>query len=1097
MLLSRQYLLDIVATASTIDERLNEGFLPDSRQADDEIIKARFELWCQTIAKGDWEQFRQRLAWDDLSEEMVRRVLGKVRAPENMPLPAWASTLDESLSLGASLHIAETGASQTNESSLSFLDADEPLPFEELLVPFVLLAQRRYAAWAGDAYGLLSNEAHTMMQRDLLQTLTAYAAHALHLEFSIAYAQARSPLDRLLAAQDDDERQCYRQFVEHMLDGGLVSFFREYAALARLLATLTDLWVEATVEFLQRLAVDWSDIQQMFCDGREPGKVTSVAPSLSDPHRGRRRVIALTFASGHRVVYKPKDLGTEVAYQRLLSWCNAHGAPLPLRVLKVLNRGSHGWVEFVEHEACKDGEEAQRYYRRAGMLLCLIDVLEGTDCHNENIIAAAEHPVLIDMETLMHHHPRLDEEGEGALAQILAIEQVSHSVLRTGLLPNWQIASDGRSVYDISGLGSNSEQELRIRLPRWTHINTDRMALEYATTKIAINLNGPMLNDVPLQLNAYNEDLVAGFQEMYLFLLQEREALLADESPLYELAHQQVRFVYRATRIYGTLLQKLVNPRYLRDGIERSIQLEMLGRAVLPLEGPLRDRGERTRWWPVFAVERQAMLQGDVPFFTAQASSDALIVAPDQRIEACFERPGFDLVVTRLKSLDDEDLQRQLGLVRGSLYTHIARDAARTSAGDASDTETGMAVGKAISPERLVAQALAIAEQIARRAIRGPDGSAAWVAPQSLLQVERYQLQPVGYELYAGMCGIALFLAAVEKITGGAGYRELALGAVQPLGQSLLHYGRRTARDMGIGGVAGLGSVIYALTRVSQWLDAPALLEDASRAASLITVEQIADDKNLDIIAGAAGTIPGLLALYAVTADERLLDRAITCGRHLLRARTESKTGLRAWPTYDGKMLTGFSHGAAGIAYALLLLYAVTGDEDLRAAAREGIAYEDSVFLPEVGNWPDLRAQEQPACMTSWCHGAPGIALGRIGGLAQLDTDDIRGDIETAIQTTRAAGVQSVDHLCCGNLGRADILLVAADRLSRPDLAEVASQWAWQVAARAEESSAFLLNPLLPAGVYIPGFFQGTAGIGYELLRIAHPDTLPSVLLSE
>ena len=74
---------------------------------------------------------------------------------------------------------------------------------------------------------------------------------------------------------------------------------------------------------------------------------------------------------------------------------------------------------------------------------------------------------------------------------------------------------------------------------------------------------------------------------------------------------------------------------------------------------------------------------------------------------------------------------------------------------------------------------------------------------------------------------------------------------------------------------------------------------------------------------------------------------------------------------------------------------------------------------------------------------------------------------------------------------------MAASRLSRLDLAEVASTWAGQIAARAKESGGFALHPLFPKGVYSPGFFQGTAGIGYELLRMAHPEMLPSVLLWE
>ncbi len=1091
---SQQDLLDIVAAASTIDERLVKGLLPGDTQTNEMIVKARLDAWCQAVAQGDWHQFRQRLAWDSLDEDMVRRVLHAVRVPEGLPLPRWADTLNETVS---NLPVDGAGASQADADRLPFLDAKEPFPFEELLVPFVLLARRRCAAQAGDAYHLLCEDAHVSLQRSLLQTLTGYAVQALYLEFSIERAVAQSPLERLLElAQEDDDRTRYQKFVERKRQDSVAAFLQEYAVLARLLATITDLWVEATVEFLQRLASDKPDIQQLFGGENELGRVMSVQPSLSDAHRGRRKVIALTFASGCKVVYKPKDLGTEEAYYRLLAWCNQQGAPLSLRVLKVLKCSSHGWVEFVEHEPCRDHEEAQRYYQRAGMLLCLIYALEGTDCHRENIIASGEQPVLVDLETLMHHRPRLEDEGDEERAQVLAHEQMAHSVLRTGFLPSWQVHSDTRVAYDVSGLGGGGEQELTVSVLRWEHTNTDRMTLEYGPVKMGAEPNWPMLDGTFLPLDEHTAEVVAGFRQMYRFLLDHREALLEAESPLYELARQQVRFVYRATRVYFSISEKLLHPMYLRDGADRSIQLELLGRAVVPLEGPLRNKGERSRWWSVFAAERQAMEQADIPFFTARANSRDLIVDPGREIGACFQEPSFELVVARLQALGGEDLARQVAFIQGSVCAHVARDGAHASAGHRPQVDAGRSQAGRPTTGELLGQALAIAQQMTARAIRGPDGSAAWIALNHLIEAECFQLQPMGYDLYGGTCGVAMFLAAVEKVTGGIGYRELALGAVQPLRQALRDYGNRMARDMGIGGALGLGSVIYALTRMSQWLDEPTLLQDARRAARLITAKRITDDKVLDIIGGAAGAILGLLTLYAVSPDEVVLDRAIICGQRLLQRRTESEAGSRAWPTLDGKMLTGFSHGAAGIVYALLRLYALTRDGDVLAAAQEGIAYEDSVLVREAGNWPDFRADKQPAFLTSWCHGAPGIALGRIGGLAILDSDAIRRDIEMAVQTTRATGVQGVDYLCCGNVGRVEVLLLAASEFSRLDLAEVASAWTWQIVARAEQSGTFALHPLLPKG-YSPGLFQGTAGIGYELLRIAHPELLPSVLLWE
>jgi type 2 lantibiotic biosynthesis protein LanM len=276
-------------------------------------------------------------------------------------------------------------------------------------------------------------------------------------------------------------------------------------------------------------------------------------------------------------------------------------------------------------------------------------------------------------------------------------------------------------------------------------------------------------------------------------------------------------------------------------------------------------------------------------------------------------------------------------------------------------------------------------------------------------------------------------------------------------------------------------------------------LEDAKRAASLISPAVIAADQLFDIMAGAAGAILGLLALHEVTADPAVLEQAATCGHHLLNHRLTSDTGFRSWAIPDEKLLTGFSHGAAGIAYALLRLYETTQDAAFLEAAQEAIAYERSVFSPTAGNWPDLRSlvirDNQPSFMTSWCHGATGIGLARLGSLAILDTPEIHGEIAIALNTTLKFGLQDIDHPCCGNCGRIELLVVAAQKLSRPELRETAQKQAAWVVTRAKQAGAFHLFPNLPKDVYNPGFFQGTAGIGYELLRLAYPNILPSVLL--
>jgi lantibiotic modifying enzyme len=135
--------------------------------------------------------------------------------------------------------------------------------------------------------------------------------------------------------------------------------------------------------------------------------------------------------------------------------------------------------------------------------------------------------------------------------------------------------------------------------------------------------------------------------------------------------------------------------------------------------------------------------------------------------------------------------------------------------------------------------------------------------------------------------------------------------------------------------------------------------------------------------------------------------------------------------------------------------------------------------------------------MVTWCHGAPGIALARLGSLSIYQTDEMFQEVEVALQTTQKYGLQAVDHLCCGNFGRIEVLLVAAQKLSRPQLLETAQKQGACLVNRADKMGAYQLFHNLPNSLFNPGFFQGTAGIGYELLRLAYPDVLPALLLWE
>jgi lantibiotic modifying enzyme len=179
----------------------------------------------------------------------------------------------------------------------------------------------------------------------------------------------------------------------------------------------------------------------------------------------------------------------------------------------------------------------------------------------------------------------------------------------------------------------------------------------------------------------------------------------------------------------------------------------------------------------------------------------------------------------------------------------------------------------------------------------------------------------------------------------------------------------------------------------------------------------------------------------------------------------------------------------------------VTQDQAYSRGAQQAIAYENSKFLQEFGNWRQIIPTEEPSAApvfwSTWCYGAPGIGLGRLGGLSSYKTDEILANIEAALKTTQETPLQQVDHLCCGNLGRCEVMWVAAHKLSHPQWYSAAQELASRVVNRASQTGKYELFADLPTSVFNPCFFQGLSGIGYQFLRLAHPESLPSVLLWE
>jgi type 2 lantibiotic biosynthesis protein LanM len=1030
----------------------------------------RAQRWRAEPPFGTAALFAERLAMDGMTEEDFLHLLGE--PIESIPArlgapPNWLARLARAFAQRPS-----------DDGSLPPLLAGCKPELAELLraiAPMISegLSRLRAGARTLAAHSHLAfnpDSVEEVLSADLAGQLVTQAARTLTLELNVARLQGQ------LEGETPAER--FRSFTRLLRrPERALALLQEYPVLARQLTTCINDWVAASLQFLGHLLADWVAIWNTFNPTGRPGALVRVE-GMGDRHRGGRGVRIAEFSPNFRVVYKPRSLAVDVHFQQLLTWLNERGADPPFRPLQVIDRGTHGWVEFVSPQGCTRRKEVERFYRRLGGLLAVLDALEATDFHHENLIAAGEQPVPLDLEALFH--PRLAgtplEERDRLAGSVL-----NDSVLRVGLLPNRFLVGIDSEGIDVSGIGApGSDQPTLGAVPCLEGAGTDEMRFAHCRAMVSGRPNRPSMNGAAVDVREHADAIAAGFTGTYRLLAGHRDELLSPSGPLSRFDGDEVRVVARPTEFYAQLLRDGFHPDVLRDALDRDRLFDRLWTGTEHLPHLKR----------LIPAERADLWQNDIPLFTTRPGSRDLWTSKNERLADFLPEPGLALARRRLGRLNEQDLAQQLHIVRASLATlGPVQDRPRRPRPVAASP-----VGA--DRERILAAARAVGDRLAALALRGQQ-AVCWIG-LTLRHPRCWSLAPLGLDLYSGLPGVALFLAYLGAVTGEDRPTALAQAALSTLRRQMEQ--QRSALTS-IGGFGGWGGLIYTLAHLGTLWPEPDLLREAEAVVPALPA-LIQQDEQLDVISGSAGCIGGLLALHRCAASSRTLAAATCCGDRLL-ARARQVEGGIGWviPGAGGSPLAGFSHGAAGMAWALLELAAATGAERFRTAALAALAYERSVFCPATGNWPDLREPEPsapswegrgPGFMTAWCHGAPGIGLARLQTLPYLDDATTRAEIRVALQTTLAEGFGANHCLCHGDLGNLELPLQASEMLPSPALSPEVSRRAGTILDDIDRHGWLCGSP---ADIESPGLMTGLAGIGYGLLRLAAPDQVPSVLV--
>ncbi len=1075
----------LAVRAATLDEVLSDDFEPlPGQKGDADLAARRLAAWCRASASGDWSLFGRRLDRDGFAFAPVLARLAAVRRTSTA-LPSW---IEDAVWVEAALQ--DAGG---NATPFAVSDKTDPCAFEELFTPLVAQADARL--WSGlDARvgDNLNEAARASLRLALLRELSSLGTAALYERFAKA-RNASSPQHDAAEPAQHNGSSIYDRFIAEMQAGGWRRLFEDKPVLLRLFATITRQWIETSREMVLRLDADLAAIRRDILHSANAGRVAGFEGNLSDPHNQGRSVRIVSFEDGARVVYKPKDLRLDAAWHALVERLNGAQAPIELKAVRAIAQDGYGWTEFIDHAACADAEGFARFFRRAGGWLALFHCFAATDMHQENMIACGDHPVPIDLEMILQAGAEeRSAEAPEDFAFAAAAEIVSNSVTAVGLLPAY-----GRSpeniVFAIGGMTADWNARTEVT---WDKINSDAMRPAKSNQAARTSPNLPHVDGRNAKFGDHVDDFVAGFEQYANFLL--RHGRGAGRGELFDgFAGVPVRNVVRATRFYYMLLQRLRNHKAMDDGVIWSAQADFIAR--------LSDwQSEHNPLWPLQRAERAALVELNVPHFVSPSDGHDISDVNGHSVHVALPS-GLDRARARFENFDEREIAWQTEVIREN--TNSIPRSAKPKAAEVQKTarqeslrQETLRQDSAIAPTKatFIAEADRIAAELSHYAIRrGP--SVAWIGLDWLGDSEFSQLVCLGPDLYNGICGVGVFLAAHAAVTGNNASAELAYAGLAQLRKNLKsRNAARMARALGLGGAVGLGSVVYALAVMAKCLQDDGLLADARQAAELFTDDLIAADKLLDVVSGSAGGILSLLRLYRDTRSDDVLRRAVKCGEHLLGQPRLGPEGRRTWVGQGSgpRGLNGMSHGAAGFAFALASLAQATGRQEFVQAAAECIAFENSSYDAQQHNWPDLRDVGGLSWPCQWCHGAPGIGLARIATSRLRGMDDARlaADIENAVAGVRQGRLTGVDTLCCGALGGVEFFCEAGDALGRDDLRALAGERLTAVLQTAAAAGDYRWNS--GKGQFNLGMFRGLAGVGYTLLRRVD-GALPNVLIWE
>lgn len=883
-----------------------------------------------------------------------------------------------------------------------------------------------------------------------------------------------------LRGQNSSNR--FKDFViRNTMDTNWVSyFFREYPVLLRLCINTIENRVDAVTEIAHRYAVDYEEIVTKFGISSDD-QVVNIEVGMGDTHQEGRTVATLHFASGARLIYKPRSLQLDICFMDLLNWLASNGLQSDFGSFKILERQDYAWTEFIQNKHCHSKPEVERFFYRQGAILAVLHMLGGYDMIHENVIASGEYPYCIDVECAYSKSRPIANVKMRRSSYIKRL--LMESVTTTGMLPSYRQGDTKGAGFIGGGLAVVGGQTRAGKVPGWIHENTDQMQQVFRTIIIENeNTNLPHLDGEVQNPLVYIDEILGGFETAYHILMNAADKLVDTDGPIAKLMDCTSRVLFRPTSVYSQCQNVLLHPDSFINGLDTTIKLEAMWRSTSETIPPGVVQSELDQLW-----------NGDVPFFVSNGSSrDVMdhrghIVAKEYFVET-----GQEKIKRRLTLFGEADLALQLELIKQSIC--LLSPVLPILRNPHNAVVHRSAEGSSKPPIDFIGAAEISAERILSRAYREED-EIGWIGPM-VGAFGTWKIGQASSGLYDGLSGYCMFYLYMYEVQQKEIYRNTAILIWNQILRDIEDVRKFGLEHDGVSnvflsGYHGLVSVLYVMSHMSAVLGDSYWDGSVSEFILDWVERRIPFDQHFDFLLGSAGGIPVLLDCFEEKSRTRGLEIATACGEHLLKNAIEAQEGI-CWSSEEFPRLGGFAHGTAGIMYSLYRLGEATSNERYLSAAARSLDYDRSLYSESQRSWRCL-LDEDHSSRPYWCHGSAGIALSRMLVNEKLSDPTLLRECRIARDHILKHGLGEAHCLCHGDFGNLEVLQRLAVFLDDPELTDRVTQVA---AARV---STHLERNNWQCGIHgrdiqLHSMLGGTLGVAYSLLRLAAPEQVPSIL---